>query len=350
MNCNASYISRLESSSIKAFLIFLIVLGHNMVFTYSLEKYHIMEYLYNFHIQAFFLLPFLYGSNKLTKKKLSNYFMRLYWPYIILTFISYILYYICFTKGKPEIIGVIQMLITGDVQLIKHYCGVQIYWFLPAMFSLSYIKDIYYYSNRYVKYTLLITSGISLLLSILASDYGHFYNIYNKINSVVPLGTFKAIAYLAYGVLLRRLVEWDYSKQYINAYTLFPIFLILSIIFFYNKLDLNNTAIFITLRIIFPVIFILLLLSIRKVLASYLYLQKIGRHTLSIYIFHPYIGYIIYFIALRFHQINLLAGIVSQALIFFGATAISAIFDKTLIKKIVFPRNFEELQSVFIRK
>lgn len=86
MNCNISYISRDHSIWIKGILTILIVLGHNMVFTIPLQKQGMMSFLYMFHIQGFFILPFLYGINdrSYTKERLKNTIIRFFWPYLLL--------------------------------------------------------------------------------------------------------------------------------------------------------------------------------------------------------------------------------------------------------------------------
>ena len=52
------FLNRDESVAIKGFLTFLIVLGHNAVFTKSLQG--LFDYLYTFHVLIFFILPFFY--------------------------------------------------------------------------------------------------------------------------------------------------------------------------------------------------------------------------------------------------------------------------------------------------
>ena len=90
MKDSISLISINESTALKGLLIFLIVLGHNMIFTYYVLPYNGMAYLYSFHIQAFFILPFLYDSKILNVKRIKDYFFRLYWPFIIISIILYI--------------------------------------------------------------------------------------------------------------------------------------------------------------------------------------------------------------------------------------------------------------------
>lgn len=344
---SVSLISRDESSSVKAILIFLIILGHNMVFTYLFEKYHVMEFLYNFHIQSFFILPFLYGSKCITKEKIINTFIRLYYPFILFTFISFIAYYVLYLNAKIEIINIFRMLFTGDVDLIKHFCGVQIFWFLPVMFSLLIIRDLYYYSNIWIKVLLLVLSCISLFLSLESMDYGYYYHIYNKINSFIPLGGFRAISYLILGALFRKIIEFRRFKDDFIVSLL--LFLILSIIYFFNVNGIDNKIVTIILKIMFPIDFMWMLWNLRSFLSKFNYLSKqIGTQTFGMYVFHPYIGYICYFIIMKFFEIDWIYALLVQLIMFYGSFWIARKINNTHnLKKKLFPHNSSEFFSMF---
>ena len=206
MDSTISYIKTSESTAIKGFLIFLIILGHNMIFTHYTEPVQGMGYLYCFHIQAFFILPFLYGAKPLTKERLANYFIRLYWPYLLLTTILSVIYSNFYLQKEFDFWGILRMFITGDVDLIKQYCGIQIFWFMPAMFSLSVLKDWFYNSNKVVRAVLLLFSCIANVFLFLASDYGYYYEISTDIRSVIPFGLYLGISYLVFGVFVRWIV------------------------------------------------------------------------------------------------------------------------------------------------
>ena len=206
MDSTISYIKTSESTAIKGFLIFLIILGHNMIFTHYTEPIQGMGYLYCFHIQAFFILPFLYSAKPLTKERLANYFIRLYWPYLLLTTILSVIYSNFYLQKEFDFWGILRMFITGDVDLIKQYCGIQIFWFMPAMFSLSVLKDWFYNSNKVVRAVLLLFSCIANVFLFLASDYGYYYEISTDIRSVIPFGLYLGISYLVFGVFVRWIV------------------------------------------------------------------------------------------------------------------------------------------------
>lgn len=345
---NISYISKDESSVIKAILMFLIVLGHNMIFTTSLERYHIMEYIYQFHIQAFFLLPFLYGTKPLSKKRLGDYFVRYLWPFVSLTFTSFILYHVIYQKQEFDIVGLLQMWLTGDTLLIKKYCGVQIFWFLPAMFSMTIFKDLYYYSNRYIKALLLTLSFCTALLSFLSTDYGFYYGIWHKINLYAPFSAFKGISYLVFGVALRKIVKKTYQNRNDFRYIYAILFSLSSVLFFYNAILHESMAIKVILNCIFPVSFVLLLWCYRRTISTCVRLREIGKQTFLMYLCHPYIGYSLYYVIKYCDEINLVWALVAQLIMFFGSFYIAQFinhFEK--IRIILTPHSMKELNSLF---
>ena len=152
-----NYISlnRDESAAIKGLLMFLIILGHNAVFTNSLKGS--FNYLYTFHVLCFFVLPFMYGKTeqKPFKQSFKKNFIRLYYPFILFFTILSLLSY--FTGGNEidlnkisttgignnnYFIGFTSTLITGNKYLIDHFTSFQYLWFLPVMFSMNLIKGL----------------------------------------------------------------------------------------------------------------------------------------------------------------------------------------------------------------
>ena len=144
---NESLISREESTAIKGLLIFLIILGHNSFF--SSESRIGMVYLYLFHIQAFFMLPFLYPHKKISFIRIRDYVIRLYYPFIILFLFLSLLNYVGNILGViPENVSsqmietdkhwndFLLTILTGNGYNIDYFTGLQFLWFLPVMFFL----------------------------------------------------------------------------------------------------------------------------------------------------------------------------------------------------------------------
>lgn len=343
-----SYIKKEESTAIKGFLIFLIILGHNMVFTYYAEPVQGMGYLYCFHIQAFFILPFLYGTRPLSEKRLTNYFIRLYWPYLLLTTILSVVYYNFYLQKNFNFLGILRMYVTGDVSLIKQYCGVQIFWFMPAMFSLSVLKDWFYDSNKVVQVVLLLLSCIANVVLFLSLNQESYYEISAHIRSIVPFGLYVGMSYLVFGVLVRWIIE-QLSKRKINYHLgLLFVFIGCSVLYFMNTLLYHKSLIHIFLLIVMPIIFMLILWYNGKAIRHLFFMEKAGDKTFPMYIIHPFIGYILYGFIVRYAQISLFWAIVTQIMMFLGSYYLSVgLYKVDKIRKILLPRSFLELKSVF---
>ena len=341
MESMVSYIKTNESVAIKGLLIFLIVLGHNMFFIYYLESVQVQNYLYCFHIQAFFLLPFLYGAKPLTKKRLANYFIRLYWPYLLLTTILSVIYSNFYLQKELDFLGILRMYVTGDVSLIKQYCGVQIFWFMPAMFSLSVLRDWFYYSNKVVQAVLLLLSCIANVFLFLASDYGHYYEISADIRSVVPFGLYSGISYLVFGVFVRWIVGKLKERKIKCSPYLMIVFIGCSFLYFINELSFHEQMIHVFLLIVMPVIFMLILWYNGRYIQRLFFMEKAGDKTFPMYIIHPFIGYVLYGFVVKYTQISLLWAIVAQIVMFFGSYYLSVgLYKMDRVRKILLPRSF----------
>lgn len=343
-NNNTSYLSREESLAIKAILIFIIALGHNQIFTDSLDDYKVMRYIYTFHIQAFFLLPFLYGSKPLSWERIKNYAIRLYWPYILFASITFILYYCIFQKHGFDVIAYLKTIFIGEVSIIREYTGVQIFWFLPAMFSLTIIKDLYYQSGKTLKCILLILSVISLWLSVMSNSWGEWYRLYSGINKWIPFGAFTGLGYLCLGVALREIISKIQNRDV--TVTISIVFLAMTVLFFYNVIALNEFSVFCAIKMTMPVAFMVLIYNLRGNFYSYKHLQNIGSITFPIYIIHPFIGYAMFFIASRYLSINLLWAAVAQLIMFYGAYLLARqLYKRDTIRKKIFPNSIKEFLS-----
>ena len=348
MDSTISYIKISESIAIKGLLIFLIVLGHNMIFTYYAEPIQGMGYLYCFHIQAFFILPFLYGAKPLSKKRLANYFIRLYWPYLLLTTILSVAYSNFYLQKEFDLWGILRLYVTGDVDLIKQYWGIQIFWFMPAMFSLSVLKDWFYNSNKVVQVVLLLLSCIANVFLFLASDYGHYYEISACIRSVVPFGLYPGISYLVFGVFVRWIVGKLKERKIECSSYLIIVFIGCSFLYFMNRLSFHEQMIHVFLLIAMPIIFMLILWYNGRYIQRLFFMEKAGDKTFPMYIIHPFIGYILYGFVVKYAHISLFWAIVAQIVMFWGSYYLSVgLYKVDRMRRILLPRSFSELKSVF---
>lgn len=341
-----SYISIKESTAIKGLLILLIILGHNMIFTYYIQPLRGMEYLYCFHIQAFFILPFLYNHKPLSKDRAKDYFIRLYWPYLLLSIPLFIINSII-NNNHCNIYDLILMWLTGNPELIKRCCGIQIFWFMPAMFALSIIKDLYYSSKPLLRIILLTISFIAFIFiyrivsNRLIDDMNHFL-------SYTPFGFYICLPYLFLGVITRYIIQ-SISKYQYNPKSLFlTLFISCTIIYFIFVGVYNINMILRILKVIMPCIFILCIWSFRS---SFTYLSiwdKLGSKSYSIYLIHPFIGYILYYIFIKL-QLNLSVfwAIISQILIIAVSYYLSVLLYKyPKLRMIILPKGIAEITNL----
>lgn len=349
-NSNISLLTIPESLAIKGFLIILIALGHNMFFTYTTVPVQFMGYIYCFHIQAFFILPFLYGRKKPGLKRFMDYFARLYWPYIIITTVLYCCYYIVYQHNQFSMVDLLSIWIFSDN--LKQYCGIQILWFMPAMFSLLVLKDIFYALNKPAKAVVLLISAITLVLSLLSQDWGRFYNLFQVgIFSHIPFMLCSAMGYLVIGVATRRVIDCVLISK-LSLSHLFILWIILTIFYFLDVLLWNRNIILLSLIMaVFPTLFVVVLYRLRDKLQNSSCLKKLGDASFHIYIAHPFIGYVMFFIIMDFqsymlpYKIIIIA--VSLFLMIIGGYLFHLSVKRNLfVQRFIFPRSIRQLLGI----
>ena len=346
MNEHVSLLGINESTAIKGLLIVLIVLGHNSFFTTMTEPVQMMGYLYCFHIQCFFIIPFLYGAKPFSIKRCSNYFMRLYWPYIIITTLLYIGYYVIYENNTFDVSILLNILLWGQSSKLSTYCGVQILWFMPAMFSLMVIKDIYYSSNQFIKVVLLLISAVFLVISLLSEDWGYYHHLFaSLLPNGLPMALNAAMPFLIWGVISRKVIEY-LSSNHVNMLYILSMWFVLTILYFANiLLWQRNIVVLSSLMGLFPILFIIILYKAKYALSNVKFLKACGTGSFQIYIMHPFIGYLLLFIMADFVQYTLSykIGIIlfSTCMMLMGGYIFAMIVERSpLIKRYFFPRSF----------
>lgn len=350
MNNSVSLISKDTSTCIKGILIFLIILGHNMCFTIPLEKWGAMTYLYSFHIQGFFILPFLYGSKLITKDSVIKNVIRLYWPYFILATILMIGYgvYTHFANFTGE--NIAKLYLCGSEEILRTMCGYAALWFLPAMLFTLILKDIFYQSNMVVKCVLILISALLNINSIF-----HFHIAFYSFMAEWFDGLVIALRYLLLGITLRwimtRITDVNSKKTIVISFILFAIGTAIYFTLVIPHAWKSNTPWFKFIAIWMPIVFMIMTCnilelfkdSILKIKGSAL---KLGELSLPIYLVSPFIGYATYFTLLHFNLVCWETGIIAQFIITTIAFLIAKYKIKGKIKQFLMPRNTTELKSV----
>lgn len=359
MNYTKSLLSRDDSTWLKGLLTLLIVLGHDMVFTIPLKEYGAMSFLYLFHIQSFFLLPFLYGidAKAYTWKRGRDMFVRYYWPYFSLATLMILCYGAASHFSSFTLERMARLLIFCDSTSIKRLCGIQILWFLPCMMSMALLKELYYRGSKGVRLLLLLASFAFILWDICANSSLHALSIRAQFLQYVPLGAGYAIQLLAQGVVLRVLVDYvEIKKKYICA-------LIVSIIGFIvcSALYMEYVACFIgvnSLNVVYtllknvtPILFMLMVVSCQNLRKAERYgsgIYKIGTRSLFVYLISPFVGYVTYFICSALGLMYWWVGLLLWPIIVYLAYWMSLLV-KGKFEMVMFPRNYETLRRFVIR-
>ena len=209
MNSSASYVSRDNSTWIKGLLTVLIIMGHDMVFTIPLNGHGVMSYFYTFHIQGFFILPFLYGirAERYSSRRLLDTVVRYYWPYFILVTVFMVANGIMDGFSGFNAGNILRMYFSCTGSSIKEMCGIQIFWFLPSMMTLVLLKELYYRNGRILRAVLLAISVGCIAISVFSNTSYTCRETWRTVASFVPSGGANALQMLAQGVLLRYIVQ-----------------------------------------------------------------------------------------------------------------------------------------------
>lgn len=281
-------ITREESASLKGLLILLIILGHCRGINLDIQGY-----LYCFHVQCFFILPFLYPSKPLTRKNLLNLGLKLLWPYyflytLLITIAILVFHESYFTKSSQLIPGINNILlgfwsyITGGTSLINKYCGSIFLWFLPCFFSMTIIKMWLAESefNTNQKIILFVLGTICFLIySVLLFKNGFLpKNFFNIAQAVSPFSVFQGLGYFTLGSFAKYLIK---NSRFRSLKVYWPLFFIFSILFFILP---DNQIVFRLCRLCLPIIFFLSIYNSRYTINKFKPLQRIGNHSLAMYL------------------------------------------------------------------
>lgn len=361
-----SLISREASLAIKGLLIFLIILGHNSFF--SSESRIGMVFLYTFHIQAFFILPFLYPHKKVSVIRLRNYIIRFYYPFVIFFLFLSLLNHIGNTWGIiPENtfsgnIGTVNKwkeflltIITGNGYCIDYFTGFQFLWFLPVMFSMVILKDIYYdkRANYMLRYFMVLFGCIFFLIYFIFGFRTPFdKNIIYLLKEYSPFAITYALGAFFMGVISLRVIKME---KYRSANIVIPALFVSGAILCFvsqhdGKVPIDDEIRWILL-LVMPFLFFFIIYQLRDYLSKITLLKDIGKYSFPIYIIHPFLLKVFFMIVYPLWGANWLIVIVSQVII----TAISyyialIIYNNHYLKAIMFPSNWNELSNLKFTK
>lgn len=332
-------VSKETSNAIKGLLIFLVVLGHNSILCrgwdgcVSTEPFFHWRWLYTFHVYCFLLLPFMYNKLPYRKGNFRKYAFRLLWPYMWICAVCTILSVVVMGNPFKGWTDLVQAVVCGSDKLLDETMGLNFPWFLPTMFSLLLLKDIYYSSRKYMRWMLL---GIGLVLwgVVLPGEVK-----FSMLSTYVPFALVPAFRLLPVCLLTVWLVE-RLEYNFISRNVVTVVFMLLSLLLWIVQtydIRIGRMAFY----FVMPIAAFLTLMQFRGYLAKSHLLNVLGEMSLQIYLYHVIVFNALLITVKRFHcPPTLTDGVVvliaTLTVSFLGAWLTTSI---PLLRKLLYPRN-----------
>ena len=320
-------ISRDESGAIKGLVILLIVIGHCKGIVENPKN--IYFWLYSFHVQQFFILPWLYPfKNKSTKDVFITSAIRMVIPYVIFYTFSYFVFNLVMSSGgeKPDFFNAF---FSVDADKIGKTVGIQAIWFLPVFFVYTIVI---HYIRKYSKYSLIV-----LMIMILA----YIINKYTLITDGTEINGWIKKLSLCISCSIITCYVLKLNRSFVFSVALI-IFTTLTIILFIDYDFVKEHLRFLTIISAFIIIY-----YCRKFLAKSKLLIALGKYSLPIYLIHIYV---VKFCELRWGTESVGRGIATFYIAVLSAWILSVIIYKIkLLRKLIFPNSVDDIKSLFCR-
>lgn len=275
-----------------------------------LGPFPIKNYLYCFHVYCFFVLPWLYGYKyQWGGQKLRNIWFdvrknvkRLLLPFLF--FIIIIMLYGLIVEHRTfEIVDVAGAIVKGNGLLLEQFIGANFIWFLPSYFALSFLKSVWYNSNKAIRQIILLLSAVGWILIIFILSWR--YELFNY--SVLALT--QGLVFIAFPLIVLFFIQ---RSNVYHKNIAFALFVIVSATFFlpYKLPIVNKQELYIL--VLTPLAF-LCCYHLRHLLALSGILRLIGKYSLEIYLLQMFVYNIVNAILLRFFNQSIILGLVSFA-------------------------------------
>lgn len=170
MDISKSILSRNQSQWLKGVLILLIVLGHNGILMgkyEGMQKIALNDFMYSFHVYAFFFITSLYNWKPISWEGIKKNFRKLYVPYTLM-FCAVCLINTLMTRCLPDPASLFVGYFTGGDPTIDKAIGMSFVWFLPTMFSFLILLGVLARQKyQHIKYAIVIIGVVILAMSII---------------------------------------------------------------------------------------------------------------------------------------------------------------------------------------
>lgn len=280
-----------ETEAIKGFYILCIVIGHNVLITSNIP--HLFHVLYNFHVFGFLLLPFIRPRKEFSWSLLKDHAVRYGVPFLVFYLLTSILFFLIEVPHEQRVVWLGNFfvgLLTMGATAMDKASGFQLFWFLPAFFSLIVAISLYERCSYPWRYVALVIVFIAHSLVGLLPDMARYY---------FPLGI--PIVGFTFLLGLGTALLWNHLSRAALSLIRVP-GLIVSIILSWVSVSLNssvNIAVIKVYTLFDPLNMvlhdILILTTFFTITAAVHWLSKssllvlLGRHSLGIYLVHSLI-------------------------------------------------------------
>lgn len=342
-----SFFSREQINAVKGFLILSVVIGH--LRSLAGINHEVFQFVYNYHVVCFLLLPFLYPIKALNKDQIMIWTARFYVPFTVF-FMLYMGLNIVFLNAEFQLGALLKGFFIASPEMIDQATGSAILWFLPHIFLVMIAVSFFFN-------TLKIPVFILVILSLLAHGIAGF--IPREIAFYIPLTASNLFFLFFLGLAIRWLVLKLKDKGVKWAWIFLIFFLSCQFISLMTQNVLGYTGLWIPdfsdplklLIINFVIISAMLSLLYFRALERIKILQWLGQHSLIIFVIHQP------FLFILWKAIENLNGKAENwetlltycIIVFIGALFLSVLCILCLnkietLKKIVFPRSFVDWQ------
>ncbi len=343
---NKSFLTRNESNAVKGLLILLIVLGHDIPFVDMTDSWMVMVWLYLFHLQSFFLLPFLYPLKPLDGKRFANLLIRYYIPFIVFL-LPLLVIQLLRKLPTPPLYQLPIVFVGGGALFLRKFIGTQFLWFLPAMCICSILKELFALAPPALRKLLLVLGASAILCTIIATPKWLMNNNLDYARL--------AFRILFTGFLLRTMVQGRFSWT-VPAGIAFALGTIC--FFLHYRLCIRPFTIGYTLTpfhhlltLLMSISFVILLHHFRSILAQSSLLKLLGANSLFIYLFHIYWGYLGNWLLTKLHTPLMLSSVVCLAIMLGGGLSLAlAIRKLPRLQSILFPNTLDDFSLAWRKK
>lgn len=339
---------------IKGLFIIFIVLGHNPILSECIPK--MTGGLYAFHVQAFFILPLLYPSKALNREFVRDRFVRYFVPFALWVSIASLAYLLFTPLGASFswewVIDFLLALVLGNAPVLKDVCGLEMYWFLPALMLLTLIRSSFsVLPSLFEKWFL----GVSIVSFVCVGGIDEFYASWQVWScfSVISLWPICLSAMWLQKLMLRYHAAVSIVLGSIGLVVALKILADEGAIINIARLEFvefTNGSAFLG-QFIAPIAAFITVSGTARLISSFPVIEFFGQHSLMIYLTHSLVFYSLFFSYTKF------LGDVPKTLVsgmsFFVFTLISSICIAEFIKRsgrlrrLMTPRSWSEFKSIF---